>query len=65
MSHNPQYSIDGIRAFFKLKNDKVKKPGMYLGPQIKEVSVEAGTLYWTMSSVKYLKDAIANVEDNL
>ena len=38
---------------------------MYLGAQIEEVSTHDGTTCWTMSSVKYLKAAIANVEAKL
>ena len=65
LSHQPQHSIDGITAVFKLKNDKAEKPDMYLGAQIEEVISNEGTKCWTMSSVKYLKAAIDNVESKL
>ena len=62
LSHQPQNSIEGIKAVFKLKNDKAEKPDMYLGAQIEEVTSNEGTKCWTMSSMKYLKAAIENVE---
>ena len=65
LSHNPQHSIDGITAVFKLKNDKAEVPDMYLGAQIEKVTSNEGTTCWTMSSVKYLKAAIDNVEEKL
>ena len=65
LSHEPQKSIEGITAVFKLKNDKAEKPDMYLGAQIEEVKTSEGTKCWTMSSSKYLKAAIANVEEKL
>ena len=43
LSHQPQNSIEGITAVFKLKDDKAEKPDMYLGAQIEEVVSNEGT----------------------
>ena len=54
--------MDGIRAVFKLKGDKAEEPDMYLGALLSELETADGTKCWTMSSEKYVKAAIENVE---
>ena len=56
---------DGIRAVFKLKGDKAETPDMYLGASLSELETAYGTKCWTMSSYKYVKVAIKNVEARL
>ena len=65
ISENPMLAIDGIKAVFKLKGDKADVPDMYLGGSIAEVETSSGTQCWTLSSEKYIKTAIANVEEKL
>ena len=65
ISHKPMMTIDGIRQTFKLKGDKAESPDMYLGAQLMQSENDKGTKCWTLSSEKYLKAAIANVEDTL
>ncbi len=65
LSHNPQHSIDGITAFFKLKNNKAEVLDLYLSVQIEKVTSIDDTTYLTLSSVKYLKADIDNVEEKL
>ena len=50
---------------FKLKGDKAKIPDMYLGAGIEKVTTASGTKCWTMTSEKYVKTAVANVEMKL
>jgi hypothetical protein len=61
----PMRTMDGIRAVFKLKGDKAEKPDMYLGASLSELETADGTKCWTMSSEKYVKAAIENVEARL
>ena len=61
----PMKIMDGIRAVFKLKGDKVKKPDMYLGASLSDLETADGKNCWTMSSEKYVKAAIENVEARL
>jgi len=65
MSEKPMVTIEGIKATFKLKGDKAEVPDMYLGADIKQVTNSSGTKCWTMSSEKYVKTAVANVEEKL
>lgn len=65
ISENPEEDIRGIQATFELKGGRGEVPEMYLGADIKEVSCGEGKKCWTMSSDKYVKTAVSNVEENL
>ena len=65
ISGEPMKTMDGIRAGFKLKGDKAKKPDMHLGASLLELETADGKKCWTMSSEKYVKAAIENVEARL
>ena len=65
ISSQPMRSMDGIREVFKLKGDKAEKPDMYLGAQITEVHTDNGTKCWSLSSEKYVKAAVSNVDATL
>ena len=61
----PMKTMYGIRAVFKMKGYKAKKPDMCLGASLSELETADGTKFWTMSSEKYVKLAIENVEARL
>ena len=63
--HHPIRSMDGIRDMFKLKGDRAEKSDMYLGAQVTEVQTDNGTKCWSLSSEKYLKASVNNVEATL
>ena len=65
ISASPMDAIEGIKAVFKLKGDKAELPDMYLGGGLSIVETASGTKCWTMSSEKYIKTAVTNVEENL
>ena len=65
ISHFPDVTMDGIRAHFTLKYNKVEEPTDYLGAQLSKMKDEFGNEFWTMSSSKYCKAAITNVEERL
>ena len=65
ISANPMNAIDGIKKVFKLKNDKAEVPSMYLGGGISKVKSNSERECWTLSSEKYIKSAVKNVEDKL
>jgi hypothetical protein len=62
-----QWDHQDVSDSYRLKNDSVSKPTLYLGAEIKVFrdpdcpSVEM----WSMSANKYLKEAIRNVERDL
>ena len=65
ISANPIDAINGIQKVFKLKNDRAEVPDMYLGCGIANVRSNSGRQCWTLSSEKYIKAAVTNVEEKL
>ena len=61
----PMKAIEGIKAVFKLKGDKAEVPDMYLGGSIAKIRTADETECWTISSEKYVKTAVQNVEETL
>ena len=57
--------MKGIQAVFKLKNDKIEEPEMYLGASLSKMNNETNKECWAMSSDKYCAAAVASVADVL
>jgi hypothetical protein len=53
-----------LATFYRLKENSVAKPTMYLGAQIKEHRLpdNPGKLMWSMSAEKYLREALRNLD---
>ena len=64
ISAEPKATMEGIQSTFKLKDDRIEKPEIYLGAQLAQ-KVIGGVECWTMTSEQYVKAAIANVEAKL
>jgi hypothetical protein len=56
--------MSGIQAAFKLKDDQIEKPEMYLGAQLL-LKVMNNVECWTTTSEQYIEAAINNVERKL
>ena len=56
--------LQSLQGQFKLKGDKIEPPDMYLGAQLGTMQVK-GNDGWFMSTEKYIKSAIQNVEETL
>ena len=65
ISTHPMKTIDGIKGVFKLKGDKAEPPDMYLGASLQKVETADGTSCWSMSSEKYVRAAVDNLEARL
>ena len=65
ISHRPDIIMDGIKATFKLKGDKVEVPSMYLGATLEKKATKGNKECWAMDSSKYIQEAIKNVENKL
>ena len=69
MSMDTNHMFDAIGAMFTLKKESVKEPDLYLGADIEKVHLEHSEhptkTRWAMSSTKYTKKAIAEVEREL
>ena len=64
VSHDAKSILQSLQEQFNLKVDKIEPPDMYLGAQLGTMQVE-GNKGWFMSSEKYVKSAIQNIEETL
>ena len=57
--------MKGIQRTFKLKDDKIAESEDYLGASLSQMMMSDGSNCWSMSSEKYVKSAVVNVEKKL
>lgn len=65
VSHSPEKVLKGIASKFKLKDDKMEEPDIYLGASLSKMTNEEGRECWAISSDKYCAAMVKNVEDVL
>ena len=65
VSHDPMSTMKGIQEKFKLKDDKIEEPDVYLGASLTKINNESGHACWAMSSDKYCAAAVDNVTEVL
>ena len=53
ISDDPKATLLELTSVFKLKNDKIEPPDIYLGAQLEQMIVD-GSECWTMSAEKYV-----------
>ena len=61
----PDITMQGIQRTFKLKDDKVEEPTVYLRARLTKMKNESNHEFWEMSSEKYFSAAVKNVEEFL
>lgn len=61
ISHQTGVVVEEIKTQFKFKNDKVEEPSSYLGAKLEWKSLN-GQSMWTVTSVKYVRVTIENVQ---
>ena len=61
ISDEPLKTMKGIKKKIKLKDDKISEPEDYLGASLAKMMMSDGSNWWSMSSEKYVKAAVANV----
>ena len=54
-----------IQDDFKLKDDKIEEPGVYLEASLAKMTLDNGRTCWTMSPEQYVKAAVIHVEEDL
>ena len=64
ISHKAKDALNAVQAIFKLEDDKIEPPDMYLGATL-SVMEDDGVRGWCMTSDKYVKAAVENVEQEL
>ena len=65
ISHDPTRVMKSIQQKFKLKNDAMVEPEIYLGAELSKMHNEYGDLAWSMSSEKYCAALLKNAESIL
>ena len=65
ISDKPELTMAGIQRKFKLKDDKIEEPSMYLGASLSRMISADNKSCWAMSSDEYCQAAVKNVEDVL
>ena len=65
ISEEPLKTMKGIQRTFRLKDDKIAEPEDYLGASLAQIMMSDGSNFWSMSSEKYVKTAVANVKEKL
>ena len=61
VSEDPRSVLQQLAKRFKLKKDKIAAPTDFLGAQVQKRN-RPGADYWSISSAKYLGEAIKKVE---
>ena len=64
MSDDPRTTLLDLTTVFKLKDDKIEPPDVYLGAQLDKMIVNEVEC-WTMSAEKYVIASVKNVEEAL
>ena len=64
ISHDPHTTLHALTSTFKLKDDKIEEPQIYLGAQLDKMVIDEVEC-WTMSAEKYVVASIKNVEETL
>jgi hypothetical protein len=65
ISHEALADLRKIDHYFKMKNDSVGDPDIYLGSKLRKVVLSNGVHAWMISPTKYIREAINNVERHL
>lgn len=62
ISEDPVTILKDVNRTFKFKNDAIEVPDIYLGAKMQMKMID-GRKIWTISSLDYVKAAIANIEE--
>lgn len=63
ISHDAMSSLREIDKYFHMKPDSIGDPDIYLGAKLRQNQLDNGVFCWSMSSSKYVQEAVANVEE--
>ena len=65
ISHNAKEALKRINKFFKMKPESIGDPNIYLGAKLRTTKLNNGVVAWSMSTSKYVQEAVTKVEDHL
>ena len=63
--HNLRKSMKRIQEDFKIKDDKIELPYIYIGAKLDNMKLESGKYVWTMFPEQYVKAVVKTVEEDL
>ena len=63
ISHDAISVLKQLDKFFQMKPGSIGDPDIYLGAKLRQVRLNNGITCWSMSSAKYVQEAVRNVED--
>ena len=62
ISHDATAALDQMYKFFMMKKGYIRDPDIYLGAKLCKVQLDNGVFAWGMIPVKYVQEAVRNVE---
>ena len=65
ISDNPVHTMKGIQSEFKVKDEKMEKPYIYLGAELSTIENKQGDKIWAMSYDKSCAAMVKNVRETL
>ena len=65
ISDNTTATMQGIQRKFKVKDDKIEPPQIYLGAGLTKMTNDTNKECWDMASNSYCKAAVTNVKEAL
>lgn len=63
ISHDPDTMLRELDKYFPMKEGSIGDPDIYLGSKLRRIKLDNGASAWSMSSSKYVQDAVRNVEE--
>ena len=63
--HDATSALDELDRYFQMKPGSVGDLDIYLGAKLRKIQLENGVEAWSMSSSKYVQDAVKNTETYL
>lgn len=62
INHKAETELYKLNRYFKMKDDSIGEPDIYLGAKLRRTVLDNGVECWGLSAAKYVKEAVANVE---
>ena len=63
ISHDATSVLKQLDKYFQMKPGSIGDPDIYLGAKLRPVRLNNGVRCWSMSSAKYVQEAVRNIED--
>ena len=63
--HSEKFLRNELGKYFKLKEDSIGPPKIYLGGKMSKFVLDNGLTLWSFSSLQYVQTAVKNVKESL